>query len=221
MNFLQLLKDSLPSLFSGLLVTLEMAICSIIFATLLWIIFGIFRISRSKILQCISGLYIDIIRGTPLLIQGLFLFFGVGQLLNIRFNPIVAGIICLSLNAGAYMAEIFRGGIMAVDIGQSEAARSLGLGYYKTLKKIVIPQAIKIIIPSMINQFITTLKDTSILSVISIRELTQSGQIIIARTYLPFQIYTIVAVMYFIIVKILTIMSKQVERNLLHGYRSW
>ena len=109
---------------------------------------------------------------------------------------------------------------MAVDIGQSEAARSLGLGYYKTLKKIVIPQAIKIIIPSMINQFITTLKDTSILSVISIRELTQSGQIIIARTYLPFQIYTIVAVMYFIIVKILTIMSKQVERNLLHGYRS-
>ena len=219
MNFLQLLKDSLPSLFSGLLVTLEMAICSIIFATIIGIIFGIFRISKSKILKCIAGIYIDIIRGTPLLIQGLFLFFGVGQLLSIRFNPIVAGIICLSLNAGAYMAEIFRAGIMAVDIGQSEASRSLGLSYYKTMKKIVLPQAVKIMIPSMINQFITTLKDTSILSVISIRELTQSGQIIIARTYLPFQIYAIVAVMYFIIIKLLTIMSQQVERNLSYGYR--
>ncbi|MDS0526270.1 amino acid ABC transporter permease [Clostridium sp. SHJSY1] len=220
MDFLELVKDSMPSLLDGLLVTVKISVISLIIAVFIGLIFGIFTISKSKILKAISTVYIFIIRGTPLIVQALFLFFGVGQLLGIRFDPEVAGIIVLSLNAGAYMAEIFRGGILAVDPGQMEAARSLGFNYFKSMKKIILPQAIKVMIPSIINQFIVTIKDTSILTVISIRELTQSGQIIIAQNFKPFQMYAIIAVMYFILITLLTVVSKYVERKLSYGNRS-
>ncbi|MBD7910706.1 MULTISPECIES: amino acid ABC transporter permease [Clostridium] len=220
MNFLELLKDSMPSLLDGLLVTVKISVVSLIFAVIIGLVFGIFTISKSKILKAIASVYIFIIRGTPLIVQALFLYFGVGQLLGIRFDPELAGIIVLSLNAGAYMAEIFRGGIMAVDPGQMEAARSLGFNYFKSMRKIILPQAIKVMIPSIINQFIVTIKDTSILTVISIRELTQSGQIIIAQNFKPFQMYAIIAVMYFILITALTIVSKYIERKLSYGNRS-
>jgi len=217
MQIFQLLKDSLPSLLSGLGVTIEIAVISLILAVILGIILGIFSISKSKILKTISTVYIYMVRGTPLMIQALFLYFGVGQALNIRFDPMVAAVIVLTVNASAYMAEIFRGGIQAVDNGQMEAARSLGLSYYKAMRKVILPQAIKIMVPSILNQFIVTLKDTSILSVISIRELTLSGQIIIARNFQPMNMYAIVAVMYFIIITLLTLVSRYVERRLSYG----
>jgi glutamine transport system permease protein len=219
MQILELLKDSFPSLVSGLWVTIEIAVISLILAVILGIVLGIFSISTSKILKSISAVYIYIIRGTPLMIQALFLFFGVGQALNIRFDPMVAAIITLTVNATAYMAEIFRGGIQAVDNGQMEAARSLGLSYSKAMTKVILPQAVKVMIPSILNQFIVTLKDTSILSVISIRELTLSGQIIIARNFRPLEMYAIVAVMYFIIITILTLVSRYVERRLSYGHK--
>lgn len=220
MKFLTLLKDSLPSLLSGLWITAEIAVISLILAVIIGIIFGIFSISKSKILVTIANIYIYIIRGTPLMIQALFLYFGVAQALNVRFDPLIAAIVTLSLNAGAYMSEIFRAGIQAVDNGQMEAARSLGLSYSKTMKKVILPQAIKVMIPSIMNQFIVTIKDTSILSVISIRELTLSGQIIIARNFKPFETYAIVGLMYFILITILTLVSKRIERNLAYGNRS-
>ncbi|HEX9026536.1 MAG TPA: amino acid ABC transporter permease [Clostridium sp.] len=217
MQIFELLKDSLPSLLSGLGVTIEIAVISLILAVILGIILGIFSISTSKILKGIATVYIGIIRGTPLMIQALFLFFGVGQALNIRFDPMIAATITLTINASAYMAEIFRGGIQAVDNGQMEAARSLGLGYYKAMRKVILPQAIKIMVPSILNQFIVTLKDTSILSVISIRELTLSGQIIIARNFQPMNMYAIVAAMYLIIITLLTLVSRYIERRLSYG----
>jgi len=220
MEIFQLLKDSFPSLLSGLWVTIEIAIISLILAIIIGIILGVFSISTSKVLKTISTVYIYIVRGTPLMIQALFLFFGVGQALNIRFDPMVAAIIALTVNASAYMSEIFRGGIEAVDIGQMEASRSLGLSKFKAMKKVILPQAIKIMIPSILNQFIITLKDTSILSVISIRELTLSGQIIIARNFKPLQMYAIVAVMYFIVITVLTLLSRHVERRLSYGNKS-
>lgn len=220
MDFLELVKNSMPSLLDGLLVTVKISVISLIFAVFIGLIFGMFTISKSKILKAIATAYIFVVRGTPLIVQALFLFFGVGQLLGIRFDPEVAGIIVLSLNAGAYMAEIFRGGILAVDPGQMEAARSLGFNYFKSMRKIILPQAVKIMIPSIINQFIVTVKDTSILTVISIRELLQSGQIIIAREFNPFQMYAIIAVMYFILITALTVVSKYVERKLSYGNRS-
>ncbi|HEX9027266.1 MAG TPA: amino acid ABC transporter permease [Clostridium sp.] len=217
MQIFELLKDSLPSLLSGLGVTIEIAVISLILAVILGIILGVFSISTSKILKTISTVYIYIVRGTPLMIQALFLFFGVGQALNIRFDPMAAAIITLTVNASAYMAEIFRGGIQAVDNGQMEAARSLGLSYSKTMRKVILPQAVKIMIPSILNQFIVTLKDTSILSVISIRELTATGQIIIARNYKALEMYAIVACMYLILITLLTLVSSYIERKISYG----
>jgi glutamine transport system permease protein len=217
MEIFQLLKDSLPSLLSGLSVTIELAVISLILAVILGIILGIFSISTSKILKSIATAYIYIIRGTPLMIQALFLYFGVGQALNIQFDPVVAGIITLTANASAYMAEIFRGGIQAIDVGQMEAARSLGLSYSKAMRKVILPQAVKIMIPSILNQFIVTLKDTSILTVISVRELTESGKIIIARNYKSLEMYAILACMYFIIITALTLVSSYVERRSSYG----
>lgn len=217
MEILGLLKDSLPSLLSGLWVTIEIAVISLILAVIFGIILGIFSISTSKILKGIATLYIYIVRGTPLMVQALFLFFGVGQALNIRFDPVVAGILTLTVNATAYMAEIFRGGIQAVDHGQMEAARSLGLSYSKAMRKVILPQAVKIMIPSILNQFIVTLKDTSILTVISIRELTSAGQIIIARNFKSLEMYAIVACMYFIIITLLTLASRYIERKISYG----
>ena len=217
MQIFELLKDSFPSLLSGLGVTIEIAVISLILAVILGIVLGIFSISTSKILKSIATTYIYIVRGTPLMVQALFLYFGVGQALGIRFDPMVAGIITLTVNASAYMAEIFRGGIQAVDHGQMEAARSLGLSYSKAMRKVVLPQAVKIMIPSILNQFIVTLKDTSILTVISIRELTSAGQIIIARHFKSLEMYAIVACMYFIVITLLTLASRYIERRLGNG----
>lgn len=217
--YINLFIESLPSLLRGLRLTIIMAVISIFFAMVIGVVLGIFRISKFKSLQTIASIYIYIVRGIPLMILGLFLYFGVSSVLSIRFDPIMAAIITLTINASAYLAEIFRGGIQAVDVGQSEAARSLGLGYFKTMKKVVLPQAIKIMVPSFLNQFITTLKDTSILSAISVRELTLNAQIIIARNYRPFEVYSYVALMYLVIITLLSVLVKKLERKLSYDHK--
>lgn len=162
----------------ALVITIEVSIISLAAATIIGIIVGLVNTSKSKsvimkILKVIANLYINIIRGTPMLVQILIIYFGLGQMLRptgFRWLNIggtfTAGTVALSLNAGAYMAEIVRGGIEAVDKGQIEAARSLGLTYGKTMKKIVLPQALRTMLPSIINQFIISIKDTSLLSVL-------------------------------------------------------
>lgn len=220
MQLLEILKSSLPSLTSGILVTIKISVISLFLAVILGIIFGIFSISKSKVLKGISTVYLYIIRGTPLMVQALFIYFGIAPLIAKRSDPIVCAIIALTLNAGAYMSEIFRAGIQAVDSGQMEASRSLGLSYLTTMRKVILPQAVKVMIPSIINQFIVTIKDTSILSVISIRELTASGQIIVARNFKPMETYAIVAMMYFILITALSLLSMYVERRLHRGHKS-
>ena len=220
MEFLNIFIDSLPSLSSGIMVTIKMSVISLILAVLLGIVLGIFSISKSKILKGISLVYLYIIRGTPLMVQALFIYVGIAPLVVERSNPMVCGIIALTLNAGAYMSEIFRAGIQAVDKGQMEAARSLGLSYTKAMRKVILPQAIKVMIPSIINQFIVTIKDTSILTVISIRELTASGQIIVARNFRPLETYAAVAIMYFLLITALSLFSQYIERRLNRGHKN-
>ena len=215
-QYLAVWAECWPSLFAGLEVTLIMAVSSLFCAFFLGIVLAIMGLSHIRVLRVFYTLYLYIVRGVPVMIFALFLFFGVGALLHVKFNPLFAAIVTLTINASAYLAEIFRGGIQAVDRGQVEAARSLGLGYFKTLQKVVLPQAIKIMIPPVINQFITTLKDTSILSVISVRELTMNSQIIIARTYMPFEVYSFAALLYLVVIVGLTLLSKAVERRLQH-----
>ena len=176
--------------------------------------------SKNIILKAIAGIYIWVIRGTPMLVQAFIVYFGFPQLIQLSIDPnftlsaFSAGMITLSLNAGAYLAEIFRGGIGAVDIGQTEAARSLGLSSSRTMLKVVLPQAIKIAIPSMVNQFIITVKDTSILSVISLADIMNRARVYVGSTYQFFSTYCLVAMYYLVIISVLMIISKYVEKKL-------
>lgn len=214
MNTELLIKQSMPALLSGLKVTIEITIIALIIATIIGLIVGLMNISSNKILKVIATIYIDIVRGTPLIVQAFFIYFGLPAALDFKINALAAGIIAISFNAGAYIAEIFRAGILSIDNGQMEAARSLGLPYSTAMRKIILPQAIRRMIPALINQFIISLKDTSILSVIGIQELTQSGEIVIASTFRSFQIWSVVGIMYFIIIMILSVFSRRLERRL-------
>ena len=213
MGFFDLLMESLPLLAQGLVLTLELAAVSLAIAMVLGIVASLMGMSRNAVFQAINRIFVAIIRGTPLLVQAYFIYFGVTGMLGIRMNAFTAGVIALSLNAGGYMSEIFRGGIQAVDPGQREAARSLGLSASQTTWRIIIPQAIRICIPSVVNQWCITIKDTSIICVIGLAELTRMGQTVIARTYRAFEVWIMVGVMYFIVIYLLTVLARIVERK--------
>ena len=213
-SILGLIKTNWKTLVTGLWNTIVLTVVALIFASLIGIIFGLMKTSQNNIVQAIAGFYIDIIRGVPLIVLTFFIYFGIPQAFNITMQPFVAGVITLSLNASAYIAEIIRGGIQAVDKGQYEACMSLGLPYSKSMQKVILPQAIRIMVPSFINQFVITLKDTSILSIIGIAELTQTGKVIIARNLQSSQMWLIVGVMYLIVIVLLTKLSAHLERNL-------
>lgn len=213
-SFFGLLKSTFPVLMAGLKMTVILTVVSIAIALVLGVLFGLFRVSRSIWLRAIGTTYVDIFRGTPLLVQAFFIYFGIPSALGFQMTALTAGIITLSLNAGAYMTEIVRGGIQSVDKGQMEAARSLGIGYLPTMRKVILPQAIRTMIPSYVNQFVITLKDTSILSVIGIAELTQTGRLIIARNYQSFTMWLIIGLIYFVVIMALTKLSDRLEKRL-------
>ncbi|MGY3747103.1 amino acid ABC transporter substrate-binding protein/permease [Vagococcus salmoninarum] len=212
-SFKGIILNNYQSLLKGLGYTLLITFASFIIATIIGILFGLMSVSEIGLLRGIASLYVTIIRGIPLYVFALFIYLGISNFAGIKMDPVIAGIITLSLNAGAYIAEIVRGGINAVPAGQTEAARSLGLPYSKTMAKIILPQAFKIMIPSFINQFVITLKDTSILSAIGILELLRSGQIIMARNLQAFKVLLIISIMYLVVITLLTSLSKRIERK--------
>ncbi|MGO4270395.1 amino acid ABC transporter permease [Paenibacillus sp. TAF58] len=209
----QVILDALPMLMKGALITFKIVIISLPIAFFIGLITGLMNVSSSKILRVIAASYVDIIRGTPLLVQVFFEYFGIPAFLDIRIPAETAGIIAISLNAGAYIAEIFRGGINSINRGQMEAARSLGLSKWLTMRLVILPQAIRRMIPAFVNQFIVSIKDTSLLSVIGISELTQSGEIIISANYRAFEIWGVVGVIYFIIIYALSRLARVFERR--------
>ncbi|HJI46282.1 MAG TPA: amino acid ABC transporter permease [Oscillospiraceae bacterium] len=203
--------------------TLIMAFYSLIFASIIGLIFGMLSVLKSKVCNVIAQVFVDIIRGVPMIVLAFFVFFGIPYALKnflhstFTFTALQAGIICLSLNCGAYMSEIIRAGIQSVDVGQMEAARSLGIPYWKAMQKVVLPQAIRTMIPSIINQFIITLKDTSILSVIGFPELVNAAQNVIAINFKSFQVWFLVGLMYLIVITILSKIAKALERRMNRG----
>ena len=200
--------------------TLLLALYGLFFGCILGIIFGLSSVVDNKITNAIAKVYVNIIRGVPMIVLAFFVFYGVPYgirtILGYRYTltALQAGTICLALNCGAYMSEIIRAGIQSIDPGQMEAARSLGLSYWRSMFRVVLPQAIKNMIPSIVNQFIITLKDTSILSVIGFPELVNKAQNVIAITFKSFQTWTIVAVMYLIVILILQQVALALERRL-------
>lgn len=216
-KFANLFYTHLPTFLKSMTVTIEVTVIALILATVLGVIFCLFKLSKFKPLQWIANIYISIIRGTPLIVQIFFMYFGLPMAFGFRWNLIVACVVIMSLNAGAYMTELIRGGIEAVDKGQMEAARSLGLSYGQAMWKIVLPQAFRTMLPSIINQFIVTLKDTSLLSIISLRELTQNTKIIVANNMEAFIMYAMVGLYYWVIVTILSEVAKMIERRTTYG----
>lgn len=217
MKFFDLFIKYFPSYMSAMKITLWVTAASLLIATLIGVVFAIFKISRFRALQSIANVYISIIRGTPLIVQILFIYFGFPMVLGFKWDWMVASVVIMSINAGAYMTELIRGGIEAVDKGQMEAARSLGLSYGQAMIKIILPQAFRIMLPSMINQFIVTLKDTSLLSVIAVRELVQNTKIIVANNMEAFIMYAMVGIYYWVVVSILSSIAKMIERRTSYG----
>ena len=216
-----------PLLMRAMGQTLLLALYGLFFACIIGLIVGIMSVLKNRFCLGFALVFVNLIRGVPMIVLAYFIFFGVPFLCNnilklgakVTLTALEAGSICLALNCGAYMAEIIRAGIQSVDIGQMEAARSLGLPYWRSMHRVVMPQAIRTMIPSIINQFIITLKDTSILSVIGFPELVNAAKNVVADTFLSFQTWGIVAIMYLIVILLLQWAAKVLERRLKYESR--
>ncbi|MEQ8154123.1 MAG: amino acid ABC transporter permease [Clostridiaceae bacterium] len=208
--------DKLDLFAKGALITLEVSAISLFFATILGIIFALFRLSNLKVLSFISGVYVWIMRGTPLVVQLFILYFGLPQI-GIELTPMAAGILGLSVNTGAYISEIIRSGISAIDKGQMEAAQSLGMSYSKAMVRIIAPQVVKIIIPTLVNQFIITLKNSSLVSLVTITELFRVGEQFISTTFRSFEVYTTVAVFYLMMTSVLMLVANMLEKRMVRA----
>ena len=220
MNLIGVFNEVYPTLLEGLGMTLKITILSLIIAMILGIFVCLMNISHNMILRGIAKFYIWLIRGTPMLVQAVYFYFAVPQLIQsltgsqFRITVFTASLITLTLNAGAYISEIFRGSIESVNKGQMEAARSLGLSYAKSMQKIILPQAVRICLPSLVNQFIITLKDSTILYAIGLSEIMYHAKVYVGRTMESFATYTWVAIFFLLIVTVLSFISRTVERRM-------
>ncbi|WP_028829732.1 amino acid ABC transporter permease [Proteocatella sphenisci] len=184
---------------TGLKSTLGLSIISVFIGTIIGSLLALMKLSKHKPLKWISAIYIEIVRGTPMITQLFIVYFGSYVLFGLDMNPFVAGIIAVSLNSGAYVAEIIRSGIQSIDKGQMEAGRSLGMSQGMTMKEIVMPQAVKNILPSLCNEFITVIKETSIVSVIGVTDLMYNVNIVRGISFKPLEPLLIAAVIYFVL----------------------
>ncbi|MCG6907405.1 MAG: amino acid ABC transporter permease [Desulfobacteraceae bacterium] len=188
--------ETFPLLLSGVKLTVIITICGLLFGFMLGAAVGLMKLSRSLPVRKLAGTYVEAIRGTPLIVQVMFLYFGVPMAVGMRIRPMTAGIIAIAVNSGAYIAEIVRGAVQSIDPGQIEAGRSIGLTRTQTMRYIIWPQAFRRMIPPLGNQFIISLKDTSLLVVIGVAELTRVGQEIIAVNFRAFEVWLTVGVVY-------------------------
>ncbi|MBQ9634285.1 MAG: amino acid ABC transporter permease [Schwartzia sp.] len=194
-NF-DLMVQAIPLLLTGAAVTVQITALSVLLGIIIGLFVGIARISTYRVIHLIAAVYVDFLRGTPLLVQIFLVYFALPVVTGQRIDPFVAAIAACSINSSAYVAEIFRAGIQSIDAGQMEAGRSLGMSWLQTMRYIIVPQAARRVIPPLGNEFIALLKDSSLVSVIGFEELTRRGQLIIARTYASLEIWLCVAIIY-------------------------
>ena len=207
---------------NGLLLTLEITFFAVLLGVLLGFSVALVReahrsTGKFRLLSTIGGIYLTVIRGTPVVVQLMLIYFGIFA--SVRIPPILVAIIAFGINSGAYQAEIFRSGIEAVPRGQFEAGRSLGFSYRQTMRRIVMPQAIKNVIPTLANEFIVLLKETSVAGYVALNDLTKGGDIIRSRTYSPYLPMLAVALIYLCLVMIFSAGVKYLERSLKTGER--
>ncbi|MCQ1537179.1 amino acid ABC transporter permease [Methanosarcina sp. KYL-1] len=204
----------------GAVITIEVTTFAIFFGLILGTIAAFGKLSKRSFFKIPSSVYIDFIRGTPLFVQILLFYYGIPGLINgltgevFRIDPIIAGIVVCSINSGAYNAEIVRAGIKSVDRGQMEAARSLGMTERQAMKDVIMPQAIRLIIPPLGNEFIALLKDSSLLAIISVHELSKNGMLYVSKTFAAFPTYISVAFVYLALTMGISRILNHIERRL-------
>ncbi len=208
------LAKLLPMLFTGLKVTILIAIVGILFGFLLGTLAGFALESKIKFFKGIANVYIWVIRGTPLIVQALYIYYVIPKLFGMDLSSNFSGILVISLNSGAFIAEIVRGALNGIDPGQREAGLSLGLTQSQTTWHIIVPPAFRSILPALFNQFIISVKDTALLSVIVVNEITHQAQNYASLSYKTIPTYTTLAVFYLILISILIVAQKMVERKI-------
>jgi polar amino acid transport system permease protein len=208
-----IIYSSIPLLAVGLLATLKICSLAIVFGTLLGFAIGIGSLSHYRPIRWAILAYVDFVRGTPLLIQIFLVYFAL-PVIGINLNEYWAGVLALSLNAGGFICEIVRGGINAIEKGQTEAAKSIGMRQGQILLYILLPQSLRAILAPVTNEIITLIKGSALLSVISVYELTRAGQAIIAVHFVPFEIFLLIALYYYLMITTLAWLSRIVERKL-------
>ncbi len=208
---------SIPHLLPGIPWTLLISFGGLAIGFIIGIVFGLMRISPSRLLRLPAIVYIEVFRGTPILVQVLFIFYGLPQLLGGPINALTAGIAAIAVNSGAYISEVVRGGVQSIERGQREASLSLGLSRTQAFRYVIWPQAFRRMIPPLGNQGIISIKDTSLFSVIGVGELVRQGQIYIATTFTALEVYFMVALMYLAITWSLSLLLRQLEKRGLVG----
>lgn len=202
----------MPSILFSCVIVIELTVITILISWIFGLFAGVGKASKYKVFSYPSRFYIWFIRGTPTLIQVYVVYFGLPQF-GLQLSPFTAGVIALGVNSGAYVAEIFRSGLNAIPKGQMESARALGMTYVQAMKRIILPQVVRIILPAITNEGITMLKNTSLLSTITVFELTLQTQVIIARTFRPFEFYIVAAILYLIMTTVLSYFSDKLEKK--------
>jgi His/Glu/Gln/Arg/opine family amino acid ABC transporter permease subunit len=208
-----IIETAIPLLARGTLVTLQISLIAGVLACILGFTLGLAALSNVRSLRWIISAYVDFVRGTPLLIQVFLVFFAL-PVIGIRFDEFWAGIVALAFNTSAYIAETVRGGVGSIERGQTEAARSIGMIHPQILAYILLPQALRPIVPPLTNELISMTKNTSLLSVISVYELTRAGQAIISVHFVPFEIYLLLAIYYYLLIKCLSWLSRFIESRM-------
>ena len=215
----QVLQVLVPMLCNGLKLTMEISVLGILFGFIIGSVTGYALQGHSKVAKAVAGVYIWVIRGTPLVVQALYMYFAIPALLsailgyNFDIPSTTSGIIVISLNSGAFISTIVKGALEGVDIGQTEAGKSLGLKNSQVLWHLVVPPAFRSMLPALFNQFIISVKDTALLSMISVNEITRQTQNYIAMSFLTLQAYTVCALFYLVLLSILMVLQKMMEKK--------
>lgn len=217
---LSVIWSSLPVVLHGLWLTIEFSVIAIVLEVVIGLVAALMRLSKVSLFRWIATAFVELFRSTPLLVQLFFIVVGLPSIIPLntwfgpRIYPILGAIVTLGLNEGAYVTEIVRAGILGVDRGQKEAAASIGMNGWQTMRYIVLPQAFKRMIPPLVNQAAQTIKDTTLLAPIGIVEMLYKSQTVIAETFKAFQIYSLVAILYFILIFSVSKLAAYTERRL-------
>lgn len=219
MNPFELAAQSMPVLLQGTVLTIKFALLSMVFGLVIGVIVAIMGIGKIRVLRGIARAYVSVMRGTPLLVQIFVIYYGLPGI-GISLEPTPAGVLTLSLNVGAYLSESMRGALEGMPRGQWLAAYSLGLSYWQTLHYVIAPQALRMAVPSLGNSLISLIKDTSLVSVITVTELLRSAQEVIASTYQPLPLYLACAAIYWVLSTGLSALQRRIEKRLALPARS-